>query len=101
PDCYTGLMNWMIFKRMLVSGGKSFLRGGAVSAATVIIMTVTLSIIGSLIFLSALLTFTLSSIKNKVDVSVYFVTSASESDILSVKNQLEKLPQVSSVSYTS
>jgi len=94
-------MNWMIFKRMLVSGGKSFLRGGAVSAATVIIMTVTLSIIGSLIFLSALLTFTLSSIKNKVDVSVYFVTSASESDILSVKNQLEKLPQVSSVSYTS
>jgi cell division transport system permease protein len=94
-------MNWMIFKRMLVSGGKSFLRGGAVSAATVIIMTVTLSIIGSLIFLSALLTFTLNSIKDKVDVSVYFVTSASENDILAVKGQLEKLPQVASVGYTS
>jgi cell division transport system permease protein len=91
----------MIFKRMLVSGGKSFLRGGAVSAATVIIMTVTLSIIGSLIFLSALLTFTLNSIKDKVDVSVYFVTSASENDILAVKGQLEKLPQVASVGYTS
>lgn len=94
-------MNWMVIKRMLVSGGKSFLRGGAVSAATVIIMTVTLSIIGSLIFISALLTFTLDTIKDKVDVSVYFVTTAAEADILAVKGQLEKLPQVANVSYTS
>ncbi|MFA6503332.1 MAG: permease-like cell division protein FtsX, partial [Candidatus Paceibacterota bacterium] len=94
-------MNWMIGKRVLVSGWKSFIRGGAVSAATVLIMTVTLSIIGSLIFVSALLTFTLDSIKEKVDVSVYFVTSAQEADILAVKGQLEKLPQVESVSYTS
>jgi cell division transport system permease protein len=94
-------MDWMIFKRMLVSGGKSFLRGGAVSAATVIIMTVTLAIIGSLIFISALLTYTLDTIKNKVDVSVYFVTTAAEADILAVQSQLEKLPQVASVTYTS
>lgn len=91
----------MVMKRMLVSGGKSFLRGGAVSAATVIIMTVTLSIIGSLIFLSALLTFTLNTIKDKVDVSVYFVTTASEANILAVKSQIEKLPQVADVTYTS
>ncbi len=91
----------MVIKRMLVSGGKSFARGGAVSAATVLIMTVTLAIIGSLIFLSALLTFTLAAVTDKVDVSVYFVTSASEQEIFSVKDQLEKLPQVSSVSYTS
>lgn len=94
-------MYWMTIKRVLVSGAKSFVRGGAVSAATVLVMTVTLSIIGSLIFLSALLTFTLNSIKDKVDVSVYFVTTASESDILAVKSQLEKLPQVSDVTYTS
>ena len=84
-----------------MGGAKNFVRGGAVSAATVVIMTVTLAIIGSLIFLSALLSFTLTSIKNKVDVSVYFVTSASEQDILSVQSQLEKLPQVESVTYTS
>lgn len=91
----------MIIKRMLMSGGKSFVRGGAVSAATVVIMTVTLAIIGSLIFVSALLTFTLDTIKEKVDVSVYFVTTASEPDILAVKDQLESLPQVASVTYTS
>lgn len=94
-------MDWMIFKRVVVSGAKSFVRGGAVSAATVLIMTVTLSIIGSLIFLSALLTFTLNTIKNKVDLSVYFVTSASEADILTVKDELEKLPQIANVTYTS
>lgn len=94
-------MEWMLIKRVLVSGWKNFARGGAVSAATVLIMTVTLAIIGSLIFLSALLTFTLDTIKDKVDVSVYFVTTASEADILSVKNRLENLPQVKSVSYTS
>lgn len=88
-------------RRMFVSGGKSFLRGGAVSAATVVIMTVTLSIIGSLIFVSALLSYTLTAIKEKVDVAVYFVTTAEESEILAVKSQLEKLPQVASVSYTS
>lgn len=88
-------------KRVLVGGWKNFVRGGAVSAATVLIMTVTLAIIGSLIFLSALLTYTLATITEKVDVSVYFVTSASEQDIFSVKDKLEKLPQVSSVSYTS
>lgn len=88
-------------KRVLVGGWKNFVRGGAVSAATVLIMTVTLAIIGSLIFLSALLTYTLATITEKVDVSVYFVTSASEQDIFAVKDKLEKLPQVSSVSYTS
>jgi len=91
----------MTVKRMLVAGWKNFARGGAVSAATVLIMTVTLAIIGSLIFLSALLTFTLNTIKEKVDVSVYFVTTASEADILAVKSQIEKLPQVSGVTYTS
>jgi len=91
----------MLIKRMLVAGGKNFARGGAVSAATVLIMTVTLAIIASLIFLSALLTFTLHTITNKVDVSVYFVTTASEASILAVKDQITKLPQVASVTYTS
>lgn len=86
---------------MLVSGAKNFTRGGAVSAATVVIMTVTLAIIASLIFLSALLSYTLSVISKKVDISVYFVTSASEASILTVKEQLQKLPQVQNVSYTS
>ena len=91
----------MLFKRMLVTGWKNFARGGAVSVATVLIMTVTLGIIAALIFLSALLSYTLATIKDKVDVSVYFVTTANEADMFAVKDQLEKLPQVASVTYAS
>src|SRR3989344_3960665 len=94
-------MDWMTIKRMFLTGAKDFGRGGAVSAATVLIMTVTLAIIGSLVFLSALLSSTLDTIKAKVDVSVYFITSASEGDIMAVKGDLEGLPQVAEVTYTS
>ncbi len=94
-------MDSMILKRVIVTGGKNFIRGGAVSAATVLVMTVTLWIISALIFLSALLNFTLTMIREKVDISVYFVRTASEEQIFSVKAQLEQLPQVAEVSYTS
>ncbi len=94
-------MTWITIKRIIGSGWKSFVRGGAVSAATVLVMTITLGIIGSLIFLSALLNFTLDSIREKVDVSVYFVTTASEEEIFLLQDKLEALPQVKEVSYTS
>jgi cell division transport system permease protein len=67
----------------------------------VLIMTVTLMIIGFLIFLSALLTFTLNQIQDKVDVSVYFTTTAAEGDILNLKDTLTGMQNVASVTYTS
>lgn len=89
------------FKRVLTSGAKSFARSGVVSFATVLIMTVTLVILGSLMFLSAILDNTLMAIKDKVDVNVYFVTNAQETDILSIQKKLEALGDVAKVTYTS
>lgn len=86
---------------MLSSGVKNFARSGSVSFATVLIMSVTLIIIGSLIFLSAVLSNTLASIRDKVDVNVYFVTDAQERDIIAIQRTLEKLPDVALVTYTS
>lgn len=94
-------MMGMQFRRILVNGGKSFIRSGSVSFATVLIMTVTLLIIGVLTFLSAILTFTLDSIRDKVDVNVYFITSAAEGDIVAYQRQLSELPEVERVTYTS
>jgi cell division transport system permease protein len=92
---------WIFLKRVVGAGATSFARSGSVSFATVLIMTVTLAIIGSLIFLSAILTSTLASIEDKVDVNVYFATTASEADMLAAKSRLEALPQVAEVAYTS
>ncbi|HRH55714.1 MAG TPA: permease-like cell division protein FtsX [Candidatus Paceibacterota bacterium] len=92
---------WMTVKRVISGGAKNFARSGAVSFATVLIMTITLIIVGSLIFLSAILANTLASLQDKVDVNVYFVTSADERDIVSIQRRLEALPEVASVTYTS
>ena len=92
---------WTSFKRVLSSGAKNFARSGLVSFATVLIMTVTMVIIGTLLFLSALLTHTLAVIQDKVDVNVYFTTTASESNILAVESKLQSQPEVVSVTYTS
>jgi cell division transport system permease protein len=87
-------------RRMFESGAKNFARGGAVTAATVLIMTVTIGIIASLVFLSAMLSSTLDAIKDKVDVNVYFVTTASDVDIQALIAKVQQLPEVDSVTYT-
>lgn len=91
----------MTFKRILSGGAISFARSGLVSFATVLIMTVTIIIIGALLLLSAVLSNTLATIQDKVDVNVYFLTSAQESEILAVKSRLELKPEVAEVTYTS
>jgi cell division transport system permease protein len=88
-------------KRILNSGWTNFFRNGFVSLSSVTIMTITLSIIASVIFMGAFFNFMLSQVKDKVDVNVYFVTTATEDDINSVKKSLEALPEVSEVAYVS
>lgn len=94
-------MLWVNVKRILRTGFFSFSRNAFVSLSSVLIMTITLSVICALIFLSAILHRSLDEIRDKVDVNVYFVTSAPEEDILTLQQRIESLPEVSSVTYTS
>lgn len=88
-------------RRIFKTGFFNFWRNGFVSLSSIVVMVVTLSVIGGLIFLSAILNSTLTEIKNKVDINVYFVTSAGESDILSLKKTIEAMPEVLKVDYVS
>jgi cell division transport system permease protein len=65
------------------------------------VVTITLSVITLIIFLQTVLHFSLNQIRDKVDVTIYFTSSASEDNIMLLKSSLEKLPEVSTVSYTS
>lgn len=87
-------MFWIKVKRVIRAGFFSFWRNGFVSLSSILVMMVTLFVIGSTIFSGVILRSTLDQIKDKVDINVYFLTSASESDILSMKRNLEKLPEV-------
>jgi cell division transport system permease protein len=88
-------------KRIFRAGFVNFWRNGSVSLASILISTVTLSVITALIFLQAILNFSLTQVKDKVDVTIYFTTTASEDKILSLKSSIEKLPEVALVEYTS
>lgn len=64
------------------------------SLSSILVMIVTLFVIGSTIFSGVILESTLNQIKDKVDINVYFLTSAGEQDILNMKNKLEQLSEV-------
>ncbi|MEQ1561110.1 MAG: permease-like cell division protein FtsX [Nitrospira sp.] len=87
-------MIWIKIKRVARSGFYSFWRNRFVSLSSVFVLTVTLFVIGSIIFSGAILKTTLDQIRSKVDINVYFVRDASEDSILSLKKSLEALPEV-------
>jgi cell division transport system permease protein len=88
-------------KRVIVSGYRNFIRSGFTSLASILVMTITLFVITSLIFIQAALNSSLNDIKDKVDVTVYFVTSADESAIKNIETSVASLPEVRDVTFTS
>jgi len=94
-------MFWTNLKRISRTGFFNFSRNGTVSLASVLIMMVTLTTIGFIIFSGAILNTSLDALRNKVDVSVTFVPTASETDVQALQHRLESLPEVSLVTYTS
>jgi len=86
-------------KRIVRWGLINFYRNTVVSIASILMMTVTLTVIGVVIFLNAVLGFSLNQIQNKVDVNVYFYPRATETDVLEVKSMLEQLPEIAQVEY--
>lgn len=92
---------WLTTKRVARYGLIGFIRNGFVSLAAVLIMTITLFVSSVLLIAGAALDSTLQQLMQKVDVNVYFVTEASEEQVMEIKRQLEALPEVSSVEYIS
>lgn len=88
-------------KRVIKAGFFNFWRSGYVSLASILVMVITLSVIGAVIFVGAILNTTMQELRNKVDINVYFVTNALEEDILSLQTKIQALPEVLKVEYVS
>lgn len=88
-------------KRVARYGVAGFVRNGFVSLAAVLIMSITLFVIAGLMLAGAALQSTLTDLTNKVDVTVYFLTSAEEEKVMDTKRALEALPEVALVTYVS
>lgn len=94
-------MKWVNTKRIIRSGWINFRRNGLVSFASILVMTITLAVIAGTILTQAVLRTSLKSIEDKVDVTIYFTTTAPENQIFEMRDSIKKFPEVAEVSYIS
>ena len=88
-------------KRIIKVGFLNFVRNSWLAAATISIIVLTLITITGLVLLSVVTQSIVANLQNKVDISAYFNSTASEKDILAVRDDLVKMKEVNSVSYVS
>lgn len=88
-------------KRIIKAGLLGFYRNRFISLATIFVMTITLFLIGSIFFVQDAVNKTLDQLKNKVDINVYFTTTAPDEKIISIKSAIEKQNEVASVTLKS
>jgi len=87
--------------RVIKTGLQNFWRNSWLSAATISIIVLTLFVITSLLLLNVVTQSIVADLENKVDVSAYFNSESPETDILAIRQDLIKLPEVKSAEYVS
>jgi cell division transport system permease protein len=87
--------------RAIKTGVVNYWRNVWLSATATLIMIVTLTILTVIILLFSLTSFAVGNVQERVDISVYFQNQISEEQILVIKSDLEKLPEIGSVTYIS
>ncbi len=94
-------MNSVSFFRVFKSGFVNFWRNIWLSAAATMVMVITLIILSVLLLLFMVTSSSVTTIKERVDISAYFKTGLAEAQIMSIKAELESNPLIKEVHYTS
>lgn len=87
--------------RIIKYGVQGFFRNGWASVSALLVMMLALFVFLALIVFNVLTANALNTLRDKIDISVYFQPSVSENDIAKVKQSLESLKEVQSVKYIS
>ncbi len=95
------MLDSISFFRVVKAGLTNFARNIWLSVAATMVMTITLVIFGTLFLLFILTNYSLSTIKNTVDISVYFKSGLGEDQITKIKNDTSADPKVKEVVYVS
>jgi cell division transport system permease protein len=90
-----------ILSRIIHFGLKNFWRNSWLSVATVAVMVLALVVFINLILFGVVTDKAVSSIQDKIDISVYFKNNTAEDQILSIKQSIETMPEVKIVDYIS
>ncbi|KKU91454.1 MAG: hypothetical protein UY23_C0001G0060 [Candidatus Jorgensenbacteria bacterium GW2011_GWA1_48_11] len=87
--------------RIIKYGWQGFLRNGWLSVSTISIMFLAGVVFEGLILFNVVAKTAISSLQDKIDISVYFKSNAPEDSILNIKRSLEGLTEVKGVDYIS
>ncbi|MEK7548942.1 MAG: permease-like cell division protein FtsX [Patescibacteria group bacterium] len=87
--------------RIIKYGLLGFWRNGWLSTATIAVMILALMVFEGLIVFNVVTKTAMESLKEKIDISVYFKTDASEDEILNIKKSLSSMTEVKGVEYIS
>ena len=87
--------------RVIRYGAQNFYRNSLLSIATIAVMVIALVAFFGLRISNVALISTLESIKDKIDITVFFKIETKEDDILRIKKSLEGFAEVKSVEYVS
>lgn len=87
--------------RIIKFGLQRFWRNVSLSTATIAIMFLALVVFGGINLFNVLSKTTLSSIQDKIDISVFFKAVTPEDEILKIQSTLKAMPEVKSTEYIS
>lgn len=94
-------MLFVQIKRVLRLGLVNVVRNSFVSFSVIFVMTVSLFIVGLSILFGQVMDDVTEELRDKVDVTVYFVSGTPEDQIFMFRDKLEELEQVKEVIYVS
>ena len=89
------------FLRIIKYGFLGFWRNGWLSTVTIIIMLLALLVFEGLIITNTVANTAVSSLEDKLDISIYFKSETPEDEILRLKKSLEGLAETKSIEYIS
>ncbi len=95
------MLDSISFLRVIKTGFTNFWRNLWLSAAATMVMTVTLVIFAIMFLMFGLTSYSIKTIQNTVDISVYFKVGLDEGQIMKIKGDLQNDSRIKDVVYTS
>jgi cell division transport system permease protein len=89
------------FLRIIKYGIQNFSRNAWLSTATLLVMILTLVLFASLNIFNVTTKTIITSVQDKIDISVFFKNDTAEDDILRIQSTLQTLPEVKEIEYVS
>jgi len=88
-------------KRIFNLGWKSFVREKGIMVATIFVLFLVISLMGSVFLLRDMGESLVANIQERIDISIYFKDTATEDDILTIKKEIIEFPEIKKVEYIS